>query len=63
MVNCVSRWSVAGPEAVGLADNHHRSLSAVGCDVTPACWSQDALSTMICALMSPVSSQVSSSVM
>ena len=67
------RWSTAGggTEAVGLADaasvtehRHCQSLSALGCQVTAAssssssCWGQDALSTVLCALMSPVSQLV-----
>ena len=55
----------SGTEAVGLADtasltehSHYQPLSAVGCQVTAtssSCWGQEALSNVICALMSPVS--------
>jgi len=55
---------MAGTEAVGLMNTaslseHCQSLSSVGCEVTAtsssSCWGQDALSTVLCALMSPVS--------
>jgi len=67
VLNCV-RWSKAGTEAVGLANtaSEHRqfhSVSAVSREVSTAsssaaatsCWDQDALSSVLCALMSPVS--------
>ena len=57
---------MAGTEAVGLSNTeslseyrYRQSLSAVSCEVTgtsaSSCWDQDALSTVLCALMSPVS--------
>ena len=61
LLYCV-RWSMAGTEAVGLSDLRHRSLSSVKCEMaetsaslSSSCWGPDALSTMLCALMSPVS--------
>ena len=59
------RWSVAGTEAVGLmntaslTEHHHcQSLSALSCQLPTAASSsalgQDALSTVLCALISPV---------
>ena len=59
---------MAGPEAVRAADSssehHHETQLSVGCDAvsqaSSSCWSQDvALSTMLCALVSPVSNHLS----